>query len=154
MEEFHSFDEIMDYAIDREIESYKFYVDLAKRTKNSIMRNVFESFAMEELSYQAKLKAMKKSQKFKPAEKIGNLKIADYFVDVKSDSDSCYKEMFVLAAKKEAAAARLYTDLSSIVKGKDQKDIFLLLALEETRHKLYFETAYDDITLKDNFENL
>lgn len=148
MEKFHSIGEIIDYAIDREIESNKFYVDLAKRTKNSITRKIFESFAMEEFGHKAKLEAMKNSQEFRPSERIGNLKSADYFVDVQPESDRCYKDAFVLAAKKEAAAMRLYMDMSKLVEDSSQKDVFLLLAQEETRHKLYFETAYDDIVLE------
>ncbi len=74
MEKFHSIGEIIDYAIDREMEANKFYSDLAERTKNPIMRKIFESFAMEELGHKTKLEAMKNSQEFHPAEKIGNVK--------------------------------------------------------------------------------
>ena len=148
MEKFHTIGEIIDYAIDREMEANKFYSDLAERTKNPIMRKIFESFAMEELGHKTKLEAMKNSQEFHPAEKIGNVKIADYFVDVRPDSDRCYKNAFVLAVKKEAAAIRLYMDLSKLIEDSSGKDVFLLLAQEETRHKLYFETAYDDIVLE------
>lgn len=149
MDKFDSFGEIIDYAIEREIEANKFYVDLAGGIENPVLKKIFESFAKEELVHKARLEAMKNGKEFRPAGKIGNLKIADYFVDVRPDSDMCYEEAFKLAARKEAAALQFYSDLSELVEDPGQKEVFSLLAQEEARHKLYFETAYDDFKMED-----
>ncbi|MBW8036581.1 MAG: ferritin family protein [Planctomycetes bacterium] len=153
MENFNSFGEIINYAIDREIEANKFYLDLAKGINNPILRKIFESFAKEELVHKAKLEAMKNGKEFLPAKRIGSLKIADYFVEGRPDSNMCYKEAFDLAARKETAAIQFYSDLSKLVEDESQKEVFFLLAQEEARHKLYFETAYDDFMLEGEFKN-
>jgi rubrerythrin len=59
MGEFGSVDEVLEFAIDREIEANQLYMDLAGLTKNQAMRKVFEDFAKEELGHKAKLEAMK-----------------------------------------------------------------------------------------------
>jgi len=49
MELFGSIDEVLEFAIDREIEANQLYMHLAQRTKNETMRKIFEDFAKEEL---------------------------------------------------------------------------------------------------------
>jgi rubrerythrin len=58
MGKFGSIDEVLEFAIDREIEANQLYMDLAQRTENVAMRKVFENFAKEELGHKANLEAM------------------------------------------------------------------------------------------------
>lgn len=150
MDSSDSFDVVLDFAIDKEIEANRFYVGLAKKMKNPAMRRVFESFAKEELGHKAKLEAIKQGQKIQPAAKVTDLRIADYVVDVEPGPDMSYQDALVLAMKNEKAAFRLYMDLADQVQNKDQKAIFLVLAQEEAKHKLRFEIEYDDAVLTEN----
>ncbi|MHC4501024.1 MAG: ferritin family protein, partial [Planctomycetota bacterium] len=59
MERFGSVDEILDFAIAREVEANDFYTELAERMENGAMRKVFEEFAIEELGHKMKLEAVK-----------------------------------------------------------------------------------------------
>jgi len=52
--------------------------------------------------------------------------------------------------KREKAAYRLYSDLAAKVQDAEIKKLFEGLAQEEAKHKLYFETQYDEEVLKDN----
>ena len=79
---FGSIDEVLDFAIDRELEANQFYNDRAQRAENVTIKKVFENFAKEELGHKAKLEAIKASGTIIPTEKVINLKIADYVVDV------------------------------------------------------------------------
>ena len=56
----------------------------------------------------------------------------------------------IVAMQREKAAYRLYTDLANNIDDPEMKELFLGLAQEEAKHKLYFEVQYDDQILKHN----
>jgi len=85
-----------------------------------------------------------------PVEKVADLKIADYTVDVKASGKLSYEEALVVAMKREKAAFRLYTNLAERAPNEELKSIFLSLAMEESRHKLRFEVEYDEYVLREN----
>ncbi len=147
---FGSIDDVLEFAIDREIEANQFYNDLAERSENGAMCKVFEDFAREELGHKAKLKAIQADRSTMPAEKVTDLKIADYVVDVEPKPDMDYQDALILAMQKEKASFHLYTDLADAVENQAQKKTFLTLAQEEARHKLRFEIEYDSTILKED----
>jgi rubrerythrin len=61
-----------------------------------------------------------------------------------------YEEALILAMKKEKAAFKLYSALSERTDQTSMKELFQMLALEESKHKLRFELEYDDYILKEN----
>ena len=150
MSKLDSFDDVIDFAIENEMEANQFYVDLAKQMKNPSMREVFEDFAAEELGHKTKLEAIKQSKAIQPAKNVLNLHIADYVVEVEPGPEMDYQDALVLAMKKEKAAFRLYLDLANQTANEAQKSLFLSLAQEEAKHKLRFEIEYDEIVLKEN----
>lgn len=150
MDTFDSFREVLDFAIDREIEANQFYTGLAEKMKRPAMREVFEAFAKEELGHKAKLEALKQGKKVQVGKAPADLRIADYVVDVEASAAMTYEDALVLAMKKEKAAFRLYMDLAAQVSNADQKTLFLALAEEEARHKLRFEIEYDTVVLREN----
>jgi rubrerythrin len=151
MDRFKSVDEILDFAIDGEVTSVQFYMDLAKRAQAPDMKKVFEDFAREEMGHKAKLQEIKQSKwSITADEDVPDLRIADYVVDVEPGPDMTYKDALVLAMKKEKAAYRLYLDLAAVAEAEELTETFLWLAQEEAKHKLRFEIEYDDEVLKDN----
>jgi rubrerythrin len=150
MDKFDSVDDVLDYAIDKEIEASQFYTDLAKKMQNPAMREVFETFAGEELGHKAKLEAIKQGEKIQAAKDVTDLRIADYTVGVEPSPDMSYQDALILAMKQEKAAFRLYLDLANEVANESQKSTFLSLAQEEAKHKLRFEIEYDDVVLTQN----
>ena len=84
-------------------------------------------------------------------EKIQDLQIGDYLVEVSTSRDDLsYQEALIVAMKEEKAAFKLYSDLAARTDHSDLKKTFLLLAQEEAKHKLRFEIEYDDYVLKEN----
>ena len=153
MQKFNSADEVLDFAIEQEIAAQDFYNSLASSSDIPEMKEVFEGFAKEEKSHQARLEAMKSKGSLATASKpddIQNLGLSDYLVDVEPTPQMDYKDALVLAMKKEKAAYRLYLDLAEITNSKEMKDAFLFLAQEEAKHKLRFEIEYDDIILNED----
>ncbi len=150
MKSWKSLEEILDYAIGEEEGAVKFYTELAEKAKHSSMKRDFLLFANEERAHKAKLEAVKAGKAFQPTrEKILDLKISEYTVDVSTDHVDSYEDALVVAMKKEKAAYKLYTKLSEMVDSEDARNLFAALAQEEAKHKLRFEIAYDDM-LKEN----
>jgi rubrerythrin len=151
MSTFKSTEEILDFAIASEEDSYTYYTDLAGKMENTHISTVFRDFAVEELGHKEKLLRVRKEKVLaaKP-EKIMDLKIADYLVPTALKSDMEYQDILMLAMQKEKAAFRLYMTLSERVDDENLRNLFLFLAQEEAKHKLRFELEYDEHVLKDN----
>jgi rubrerythrin len=146
-----NFQQILDFAIEKEEEAYSFYNDLAKVTSKPEMRTVFLDFAQEEMGHKKKLLSLRTGKTVNAVSpNIPDLKIADYTVDIVPKSDMDYQEALILAMKKEKSAFKLYSDLAKIVLEDNLKSLFLMLAQEEAKHKLRFELEYDREILKEN----
>lgn len=150
MTRFNSIDEVLDFAISAEEEACKFYADLAAKAKGDRMRRVFEEFAREESGHKVRLEGVKQGASLHPPVKVTDLKIADYTVTVEAGPDMNYQDAIVLAMQREKAAFKLYSDLAWLAEDPELKDIFLMLAQEEARHKLRFEIEFDEIVFKEN----
>ena len=151
MKQWTSTDEILDYAISCEEEAVKFYTDLAGQAKDSGMRTIFESYAKEEEGHKQKLLGIKSSGTFGAAtEKVLDLKISDYLVEVEQTGDLSYQDALILAMKREKAAFKLYTDMAASSRDPELKSILQGLAQEEAKHKLHFEVTYDEEILTEN----
>ena len=145
------YDEIIQFAIDKEQEAIDLYSDMAGRTKTSSGKVLFHELADMEKGHKTKLQQLDmpyfSSQKIRP---IQDLKIADYLIDVPLKPDSSYQDILLYAAKREKAAFNLYTDLTHAYSTvADIKKIFEVLAQEEALHKLRIEREYDDNVYKE-----
>jgi rubrerythrin len=146
MQRFQSVDEILDFAIKEEQEAADFYMELAGKMDKSWMQKLFEDFSAEERGHMQKLLSVKMGERLLPAaEKVMNLKIADYLVDIEPSEEMGYQDALILAMKKEKAAFKLYTDLAAATNEEDIKQSLLALAQDEARHKLRFEIEYDNL---------
>lgn len=151
MNDFKSIDDVLDFAIQSEQEAVDFYTNLANESKNQAMCEVFIQFANEEKWHKKRLQNIKREETFELSdEKVIDLEIGDYLVDVKATSDMSYQDALILAMKKEKSAFKLYLDLAGIAPNSDLKNVFLALSQEEAKHKLRFEIEYDDNILKEN----
>lgn len=151
MNDFKSIDDVLDFAIQSEQEAVDFYTNLANESKNQAMCKVFIQFANEEKGHKKRLQNIKREETFEFSdEKVINLKIGDYLIDVKPATDMSYQDALILAMKKEKSAFKLYLDLAGIAPNSNLKNTFLALAQEEAKHKLRFEIEYDDYILKEN----
>ncbi|MDD5011604.1 MAG: ferritin family protein [Phycisphaerae bacterium] len=151
MKQFKTTDDILDFAIKNEIESYRFYTDLAATVNNPEMKKVFSEFAAEEQGHKKLLEDVKKGKTFNVSDKqVADLKIADFTVDVEPTPDMDYQSALILAMKKEKKAFQLYTNLAALTEDVTIRQLFQSLAQQEAKHKLYFELEYDQVILKDN----
>ena len=152
MQNFNSLDEILDFAIKDEIRASNLYADLARKSRNKEIKRVFEQFSQEELGHKKKLERMKFGDVVVLTDdKVQDLKIGDYLVEVDPNRDDLsYQDALIIAMKEEKAAFMLYSDLAERTDDDGAREVFLLLAKEEARHKLRFEIEYDEFILSEN----
>ena len=151
MKEFTNINEILDFAIGEEQAAVDFYMHLAAQSKHQQTKKVFTEYAEEEMRHKAYLLTVKENGSFQLAdERVKDLKIAEFLVDVKPSASMSYEEALILAMKKEKAAFRMYTKLAENAGDPSVKATLLNLAQEESKHKLRFEIEYDDYILKEN----
>ena len=143
-------EEILQFAIAREVEANQFYLALAGRVKDKQMRKIFEDLADEELEHKAKLELeVMKSGRVLPTEKKVTIPEHEYIVsDDEQPLDMDYKDMLMLGMEKEESAFRTYINLIPDVEDEESREVLLALAEEEVRHKIRFETEYDMLLKK------
>jgi rubrerythrin len=147
----NSSEKILDFAIGKEEEAAAFYRDLAAKMDRPLMREVFESFAEEEMGHKAKLEAVKEGHKLVLSEqKTTDLKIGDHLIEPEPGDINTYQDALIVAMRAEKAAFKLYTDLAEAADDANIKELFLTLAQEEAKHKLRFEVEYDDMVFEEN----
>jgi len=144
-------DEILDYAIGQEQQAADFYADLASRAEKGGMKEILVEFQHEEERHRDKLLAVKQGEhELSAHQEVVDLKITDYLVDVQPTKGISYQDALIVAMKRERAAFRLYSDMAAKVAEGNLREVFLGLAKEEAKHKLFFETEYDERILRDN----
>ena len=145
------FDEIIDFAINREYEAMKFYQDMQEMVKFNSQKKLLKDFELMEKAHAEILKDIRNTD-FNKIEipDIENLLISDYIVASKPYLDMNYQDIIILAMKREEASYRLYNDMASRVGNQNIKKLFLKLASEEAKHKLHFEKIYDNEILTEN----
>jgi len=146
MKKFSSINEVLDFAVNKEIESHIFYMELADFVEQPEMAEVLTNLAMEELKHKAVLESIQAGRTTLNEKEVGNLGVTETVKDVNPDAKMDYVEMLVVGMKREEIARQLYTDLASIAQPRQIRDIFLKLAQQEADHKLRFELEYDLMT--------
>ncbi len=147
------FNEIIDFAVEREKDAVKFYSDLQK---DSAFAPNKEYYAKLETMEQGHVNALEEirdnvfSRENISIPKVEDLHIADYLVEPDSEGKLTYQEILVLAMKREEKAYALYTKLAEKSEDDIVKKLFLKLAGEEAKHKNHFEKIYDKEILIEN----
>ncbi len=142
---FDSFEEIMEYALGKEIEAARFYEELSSLEAFSGAKKTLEEFAREERKHQAMLENFSRENiEHYKIEKIPDLKRSDYLVDIEYEPGMSYADILRIAMKREEKSLKFYTDFSERASVKEHKKLFQILAQEEAKHKLKLETMLDD----------
>ena len=144
-------EDVLDFAIKNEEEAVAFYSSMAETVSDDAVRLELLEFANQERGHAVRLRVLKdKGDLLKPHEKVADLRISNYLVAVEPSPGMKYQQLLTIAMKKEEMAAELYRDLAELSHLEDVKDTFLALAEEEDKHKLRFETEYDEHVLTEN----
>ncbi len=144
-------DAILDYAIDQEQQAADFYIRVAARAEKPGMKKMLLEFAEEEKRHKERLLAVKTGErKLAPQEEILDLKVSDYLIEVDAGDNISFQDALIVAMKRERAALTFYNDMAAKVTDANLKQVFAGLAKEEAKHKLFFETEYEERVLMHN----
>ena len=139
------FQEVLEFAIEKEEEAAAFYQEASRKAEKSHMREAFQRMAKEEQKHKELLTNLDVGKVAdKKIEKVPDLKISDYLVDVEYSPDMGYQDVLILAMTREKKAFQLYTNIADRTDDPDMKKLFQVLAQEEAKHKLRLETEYDE----------
>jgi rubrerythrin len=145
------FNEVIDFAIEREKEAVKFYHDLQGIVHFKARQEMLRELEDMEKGHVKTLEGIGKGAiKITESPKVQNMKISDYLVEAQPAADMSYQDIIITAMKREQASVQLYTDLANLSADATVKQLFLNLTAEEAKHKLKFEIIYNDEILKDN----
>ena len=149
MVQFKSFEDVIKYAIEREVESYQLYQKLAEEAENLALYRVMMDFAKEELRHKAKLEMeiIKTGKTVPGAEVVMDFEYADHLEHYEPQNVK-YQDLLRMAIAKEKESFRFYTKLAGKVEDEEIREALLSLAEEEARHKVSLEIEYDVIKKK------
>jgi rubrerythrin len=146
MPKFRSVNDILDYAIARELEAHDLYVHMARIIRQPELQKIVRGFALDELQHRIHLEAIKAGETDFLDDEAGSLDIAEAVAEVTPYPEMSYVELLVVAMKKEKTAFRIYTNLASLARHPAFRETLLHLAQEEAQHKLRLEIEYDWMT--------
>jgi len=141
--------EIIDYARINEDNARQFYLNAAEHAKRDNVKGFLKALAKQEQGHIDRLndleKAVEKGGRIpKPHGIVKPLGYANYLGHVTIDENADYQEVLKFAMSKEKEALDSYEKYSKLVDDKKAKDLFMLLASEESAHLRGFEEKYDD----------
>jgi len=143
--EFKKFEDIIDFAIEKEREAVSFYEEAAEAQTAADAQKMFKEFADEERKHERMLQNVSEEDvSGYDFEWIPDMKRSNFLVDIPYEKNMAYKDMLHLAIKREEKALALYNELLKTAENENFKNIFKMLCQEEANHKLKLETVYDD----------
>jgi len=150
---FKSLKEILDFAIEKEKEAERLYDEASEIEESASARETFRELAGEERKHRELLESIEKEGVEKSLSGysmkwINNIRRSDYLVDIKYYKGMPYRDILILAMKREEKSLKLYNDLLKQSAIEPHKKLFSLLSQEEAKHKLRLETLYDDYMAK------
>ena len=139
------FNEILDFAVDREKEAVQFYRDLQDEAHFADQKTFLKELENMEMGHIVVIENLRKKQ---PSEMnlqtIPNLMISEYLVSDINDLDLGYQNILIKAMKREEMSVKLYKDMSIRFSDNELSQLFTKLANEEANHKYKFEVLYDE----------
>lgn len=151
MKVFRNFKEIIDFAIEREMDEIQFYSELAETMERKNVKQLFRSITLEKTARIIQLENMKEMGVLLDIESMPDLKIAGTFSEIDfTKTNLSYQEALILAMNKEKEKFILYQELADCTSDMKCKQTFLTLANQEARQKLKLEIEYDEFILYDN----
>lgn len=149
--QFDDLNDIFNFAIEKEKEAAHFYEQASEEESISGSKEMFKELAQEERKHQTFLENMNKGEKGVEEYKlkwIKDIKRSDYVVDLAFKQGMGYRDILILAIKREEKSLKLYNDILRQSESAGHKKLLKILCQEEAKHKLRLETMYDDYMAK------
>ena len=145
--DFNDLTAIIDFAISQEQESADFYRRVGEKEAREGTRDLFLQFAGEEDKHRRLLEDLKDGGGVAPDDYrftwIVDIKRSNYVADIDYHPGMSYREILMLAAKREEKALALYNLLLARAEDEGARKVFKMLCQEEAKHKLALEGTLD-----------
>ena len=147
MEENVTSTEILELAIEKEKESFKFYKDAVKKVDNTNAKIFFELLAVEEQKHISKLEfeLIKRGKVVtRQEEESLNMDDLDFVIEVTPESKEIYLDILSGAIQRERQSFKLYLNLyAATAAPPETRNTLEALIEEEIRHKMMLEIKYN-----------
>jgi rubrerythrin len=145
------FNEILDFAAEREKEAVHFYHDLQEASHFADQKAFLQELESMEMGHIIIIENMRNKQLSElEIKQVPNLHISEYLVSDVDQLDLTYQNILIKAMKREEMSVKLYTEMSKKFPDSELSTLFTKLAGEEAGHKLKFEKLYDEWISKGN----
>jgi|YNPMSStandDraft_2_1061718.scaffolds.fasta_scaffold00015_63 rubrerythrin len=153
----NDFENIINFAIDKEKEAIEIYENLKKKVSSDNLIAFIQNIIKMEQNHINKLKKLYDKKDIFESEvfKIQYEPSIFDFIKIKKDTNNLsnlnYQDILLIAIDREKKSYDLYNKLAYTFKNIQQLyNTFALLANEELSHKNFFENIYDKDILKEN----
>lgn len=145
------FNNVLDYAVDKEKEAVAFYQELQNKTEFvEIKKMLAELEAMERGHITVIENIRRKGISEELIKSIPTINLSENLQEPENYQNLDYPSVILIAMKREEKAYNLYSAMVDHVSAVELKNLFKKLASEEAQHKSRFEKLYDEVVLKDN----
>ena len=136
--------DIYKYAKQMEVDSRKFYLDLAEKTNNKRLKSILTMMANSEARHYNVISDMQRNDKTELSAETEVLsKAKNIFMRMKEEKDfdvgSSFIESYKKALESETDSQKFYLERADEEKDSHRKEIFLKLAEEEKNHCVLLE---------------
>ena len=145
------FNEILDFAVEREKDAVSFYRSLQNKAKFADQKQMLKEMEQMEMGHIMVIEGIRnKGVREEDIKHIPNLKIIEYLTKELAESELTYQSILIKAMKREENSVKLYTEMSQKFPDSEISTLFRRLASDEAKHKLHFEQLYDDFISQGN----
>jgi rubrerythrin len=141
---FSSLDEILAFAVSREVEAAAFYADLAGKARTAPLRALLNELEEEERQHKLLLEKYRAGSPVPaPGVPVPDMGLTAAAGGESFDPAASVQDALIVAARKEAAAADLYGRLAAAAADSAAREMFEFLVRQELRHKFRLESEYE-----------
>jgi rubrerythrin len=146
--EFNNLTAIIDFAITQEREAADFYRTIGEKEAPGGKKHLFLQFADEEDKHRRLLENLKSGEAGSAVDDyrftwVTDIKRSNYVADLVYTPGMPYRDILMLAAKREEKALALYNLLLAKSEDDAARKVFKMLCQEEAKHKLALEGTLD-----------
>ena len=141
-------DQVLEKAIQKEIESRLLYINLSKRVENQAVKDAFQELSQQELEHQQLLESYRKGELkegYLSRQQPVDYKIAEHLDQPEISPNMALKDAFLLAANRERASHEFYLALARVHPEGEVKRNLGELATKELDHKQRVEFLYNQV---------
>ena len=137
--------DVVGFAIEKEEKAMDFYRKCSERAINPGIREFFREMVQEEQGHRDMLRNLDALDlDGVKLDKVEDLRISDYLIDVHFTEDLTYQEALIIAMKKEEKAHAFYAGWKDRCVSEKAATLFAILENEEAKHKRKLENLYDE----------